>query len=121
MRPADAPQAALIYRLSGDYNPLHADPAYAKKAGFKMPILHGRCTFSIAGHAILKTLCGYDPSRLVSMQGRFASPVYPGEMIRTEMWRDGNVGVVPLHRSSARGDCAQQWQCRDSLTSEVRR
>ncbi|OGA25091.1 MAG: 3-alpha,7-alpha,12-alpha-trihydroxy-5-beta-cholest-24-enoyl-CoA hydratase [Betaproteobacteria bacterium RIFCSPLOWO2_02_FULL_67_26] len=85
------PQAALIYRLSGDYNPLHADPAYAKKAGFRMPILHGRCTFSVAGHAILKTLCGYDPSRLVAMEGRFSSPVYPGETIRTEMWRDGNV------------------------------
>jgi len=85
------PQAALIYRLSGDYNPLHADPAYAIKAGFKMPILHGRCTFSIAGHAILKTLCGYDPSRFVAMEGRFSAPVYPGETIRTEMWRDGNV------------------------------
>lgn len=85
------PQAALIYRLSGDYNPLHADPAYAKKAGFKMPILHGRCTFSIAGHAILKTLCGYDPARFIAMEGRFSSPVYPGETIRTEMWRDGNV------------------------------
>ena len=85
------PQAALIYRLSGDYNPLHADPAYAQRAGFKMPILHGRCTFSIAGHAILKTLCGYDPARFVSMQGRFSAPVYPGETIRTEMWRDGNV------------------------------
>jgi acyl dehydratase len=85
------PQAALIYRLSGDYNPLHADPAYAKKAGFRMPILHGRCTFSIAGHAILKTLCGYDPARFVAMEGRFSSPVYPGETIRTEMWRDGNV------------------------------
>jgi len=85
------PQAALIYRLSGDYNPLHADPAYAKKAGFKMPILHGRCTFSIAGHAILKTLCGYDPSRFIAMEGRFSSPVYPGETIRTEMWRDGGI------------------------------
>jgi acyl dehydratase len=85
------PQAALIYRLSGDYNPLHADPAYAKKAGFKQPILHGRCTFSIAGHAILKTLCGYDPARFVAMEGRFSSPVYPGETIRTEMWRDGNI------------------------------
>jgi acyl dehydratase len=85
------PQAALIYRLSGDYNPLHADPAYAKKAGFRMPILHGRCTFSIAGHAILKTLCGYDPARFVAMEGRFSSPVYPGETIRTEMWRDANV------------------------------
>ena len=85
------PQAALIYRLSGDYNPLHADPAYAIKAGFKMPILHGRCTFSIAGHAILKTLCGYDPSHFIAMEGRFSSPVYPGETIRTEMWRDGNI------------------------------
>jgi acyl dehydratase len=85
------PQAALIYRLSGDYNPLHADPAYAKKAGFRMPILHGRCTFSIAGHAVLKTLCGYDPARLCAMEGRFSSPVYPGETIRTEMWCDGNV------------------------------
>ncbi len=85
------PQAALIYRLSGDYNPLHADPAYAIKAGFKMPILHGRCTFSIAGHALLKTLCGYDASRFIAMEGRFSSPVYPGETIRTEMWRDGNV------------------------------
>lgn len=85
------PQAALIYRLSGDYNPLHADPAYAKQAGFKMPILHGRCTFSIAGHAILKTLCGYDPSRFIAMEGRFSSPVYPGETIRTEMWRDGGI------------------------------
>jgi len=85
------PQAALIYRLSGDYNPLHADPAYAKKAGFRMPILHGRCTFSIAGHALLKSCCGYDPARLKSMEGRFSSPVYPGEVIRTEMWLDGQI------------------------------
>jgi len=84
------PQAALIYRLSGDYNPLHADPAYAAKAGFRMPILHGRCTFSIVGHALLKTCCGYDPARFRRMEGRFSSPVYPGETIRTEMWRDGN-------------------------------
>jgi acyl dehydratase len=85
------PQAALIYRLSGDYNPLHADPAYAKKAGFKMPILHGRATFSVAGHALLKTCCSYDPSKLKSMDGRFSSPVYPGEVIRTEMWVEGNI------------------------------
>lgn len=85
------PQAALIYRLSGDYNPLHADPAYAQKAGFKMPILHGRCTFSIAGHALLRTCCGYDPARFKSMEGRFSAPVYPGETIRTEMWRSGNL------------------------------
>ena len=85
------PQAALIYRLSGDYNPLHADPEYAKKAGFKMPILHGRATFSVVGHALLKTVCGYDPAKLKSMEGRFSSPVYPGETIRTEMWIDGKI------------------------------
>lgn len=91
------PQAALIYRLSGDYNPLHADPGYAKKAGFKMPILHGRCTFSVAGHALLKACCNYDPTKLKSMEGRFSSPVYPGESIRTEIWLDG---VILSFRSS---------------------
>ena len=81
----------LFAGLSGDYNPLHADPAYARKAGFRMPILHGRCTFSVAGHAILRTYCDYDPGRFLAMEGRFSSPVYPGETIRTEMWRDGVV------------------------------
>ena len=85
------PQAALIYRLSGDYNPLHADPAYAKKAGFTMPILHGRCTFGVVGHALLKTCCAYEPAKLKSMEGRFSSPVYPGETIRTQMWADGAI------------------------------
>jgi acyl dehydratase len=83
------PQAALIYRLSGDYNPLHSDPKTAKAAGFPRPILHGLCTFGVAGHALLKTLCGYDPLRLKHIQARFSSPVYPGEIIRTEMWRRG--------------------------------
>ena len=86
---ATLPQAALIYRLSGDYNPLHAEPAYAARAGYKQPILHGRGTFSVAGHAILKTCCGYDAAKFKSMEGRFSSPVYPGETIRTEMWIDG--------------------------------
>ncbi len=88
---ATLPQAALIYRLSGDYNPLHAEPAYAAKAGYKQPILHGRGTFSVAGHAILKTCCGYDAAKFKSMEGRFSSPVYPGETIRTEMWIDGKI------------------------------
>ena len=56
-----------------------------------MPILHGRATFSVVGHALLKTVCGYDPLRLKSMEGRYSSPVYPGETIRTEMWVDGKV------------------------------
>ena len=86
---ATLPQAALIYRLSGDYNPLHAEPAYAARAGYKQPILHGRGTFSVAGHAILKTCCDYDAAKFKSMEGRFSSPVYPGETIRTEMWIDG--------------------------------
>jgi acyl dehydratase len=84
------PETALIYRLSGDYNPLHAEPAMAAKAGYKQPILHGLATFGVAGHAILKVLCGYDAARLISMSGRFSSPVYPGETIRTEIWRDGD-------------------------------
>jgi acyl dehydratase len=83
------PQAALIYRLSGDYNPLHADPEVAKAAGFPKPILHGLCTYGVAGRALLETLCGYDPARLKRMDVRFSSPVYPGETIRTEIWREG--------------------------------
>ncbi len=83
------PQAALIYRLSGDYNPLHADPRVAATAGFDRPILHGLCTYGVAGFALLKTLCGYDPRRVRRLDVRFSSPVYPGETIRTEIWRDG--------------------------------
>lgn len=85
------PQAALIYRLSGDYNPLHSDPAHAKRVGFERPILHGLCTLGVAGHALLKTCCDYDPTRLKSMEVRFSAPIYPGETIRTEMWKSGNV------------------------------
>lgn len=85
------PQAALIYRLSGDYNILHSDPQHAQKVGFPRPILHGLCTFGVAGHAMLKTLCDYDPARFKSMEARFSSPVYPGETLRTEMWKNGSV------------------------------
>jgi acyl dehydratase len=82
------PEMALIYRLSGDINPLHAEPEFAKAAGFPRPILHGLATFGVAGHAILKSVCGYDPLRLTAMAGRFSAPVYPGETIRTEIWRE---------------------------------
>jgi acyl dehydratase len=85
------PEMALLYRLSGDVNPLQADPEFAKAAGFPRPILHGLATFGIAGHAILKAVCGYDPARLSAMAGRFSAPVFPGETIRTEIWRDGDV------------------------------
>ena len=86
---ATRPEMALIYRLSGDYNPLHSDPAAARAAGYPRPILHGLGTFGVSGHAVLKTMCGYDPARLISFGCRFSAPVFPGETIRTEMWRDG--------------------------------
>jgi acyl dehydratase len=83
------PNSPLIYRLSGDRNPLHADPEAAARGGFKMPILHGLLTFGVAGRALVASPCGGDPARLKSMQVRFSSPVYPGETIRTELWPDG--------------------------------
>ncbi|GAA4414906.1 MaoC/PaaZ C-terminal domain-containing protein [Quisquiliibacterium transsilvanicum] len=84
------PQAALIYRLCADQNPLHADPKVARAAGFPRPILHGLASFGVAGHAIIKTCCDYDPARLKSIGLRFSGPVFPGETLRTEMWRQGN-------------------------------
>lgn len=85
------PEAALLYRLSGDPNPLHSDPDMARAAGFERPILHGLATFGVAGHALLRTMCDYVPERLTAMSGRFSAPVYPGETIRTQMWRDADV------------------------------
>ena len=97
-RPADAvcdlatlAQAALIYRLSGDLNPLHVDPAVAAGAGFARPILHGMCTMGIACHAALKSVLDYDPASVRGMRCRFTAPVLPGETVRTELWRDGAV------------------------------
>ncbi|MEI6724301.1 MAG: MaoC/PaaZ C-terminal domain-containing protein, partial [Betaproteobacteria bacterium] len=86
---ATLPQAALIYRLSGDYNPFHVDPEMARQGGFPRPILHGRCTFGIAGRAIVREICAGDERRLRKMEARFSSPVFPGETIRTEMWKEG--------------------------------
>lgn len=83
------PDQALIYRLSGDRNPLHSDPWFAALAGFDRPILHGLCTYGFTGRALLHTLCDSDPARFRSMEGRFASPVYPGEDLTVEMWRLG--------------------------------
>ena len=84
------PGQALIYRLSGDYNPLHADPEVATGAGFKQPILHGLSTLGVASWSITAALADGDPAALTHLQLRFSSPVYPGETIRTEMWRDGS-------------------------------
>lgn len=87
------PAAALIYRLSGDPNPLHADPAVARKAGFERPILHGLCTYGVACQSLVRALCDFDAARLRGMRARFTRPVFPGETIRTHWWveRDGAV------------------------------
>jgi acyl dehydratase len=84
-------QMALLYRLSGDYNILHADPAVAKKAGFEAPILHGLATYGVVAHSLLKVLKVKDSTQMKSFAVRFSAPVYPGETIRTDVWIDGNV------------------------------
>jgi acyl dehydratase len=83
-------QSALIYRLSGDYNPIHADPKAATKAGFEAPILHGLCTFGVATRALLSTFANDAPERLKSLSVRFSRPVFPGETIKTEFFGAGN-------------------------------
>lgn len=86
-------RAALIYRLSGDLNPLHAEPAVARQAGFERPILHGLATYGVVGHAVVKHLCDNDPVRMKSLKGRFSAPVFPGECIQVSLWR-GPGGVA---------------------------
>jgi len=83
------PEQAVIYRLSADRNPLHIDPEIAKAAGYPRPILHGLGTFGVVGHALLKSAWDYDPTRVKCFGGRFSSPVFPGETIRTEIWPQG--------------------------------
>jgi acyl dehydratase len=83
------PQQALLYRLCADRNPLHSEPAVARKAGFPRPILHGLGTYGVACHAMLATLCDYDPARLKRLSVRFSSPVFPGETIRFEIYESG--------------------------------
>ena len=84
------PEAALIYRLSGDINPLHSDPEVAARAGFARPILHGLATYGVACHGLIKGYCGYDPARLKSISARFSAPTYPGDLIRLECWQQGD-------------------------------
>lgn len=82
------PDAALLYRLNGDGNPLHADPAVARSAGFDRPILHGLCSFGIAGWALLRTLCDAKPDGFGAMRARFSAPAYPGDTLETRIWDD---------------------------------
>jgi len=93
-RPADvsvpiysALNQALIYRLAGDYNPLHVDPEVARRAGFDRPILHGLCAYGMVGRTLIKLLCGDDPSRTRRLNVRFSSPVYPGESLHIAIWK----------------------------------
>ncbi len=88
-----SPDQALVYRLSGDRNPLHSDPAFAAMGGFDRPILHGLCTYGFTGRALLHTLCDSDPARFAHVEGRFASPVFPGEALTVSMWEVDGVAI----------------------------
>ena len=89
-----SPDQALVYRLSGDRNPLHSDPSFAAMGGFERPILHGLCTYGFTGRALLHTLCDGDPARFAHIEGRFTSPVLPGEALTVSMWElDGGDAV----------------------------
>jgi acyl dehydratase len=96
------PDQALVYRLCGDRNPLHSDPEFASRAGFPRPILHGMCTYGITCRAVLQTYADYDPSAFKKHAARFSSPVFPGETVTVDLWKDGHV-VSFEARVKARG------------------
>ena len=97
------PNQALLYRLSGDMNPLHADPNFAKMAGYDVPILHGLCTYGHAGRAVLQAYCNNDASRLKAFEVRFSGVVFPGETITTDMWQVAP-GKIVLTAKTERGE-----------------
>lgn len=92
------PEQALYYRLNGDDNPLHADPDVARRAGFERPILHGLCTLATSFQALFEVLADYRSDLLQALQVRFSAPVYPGETIRTEIWKDGSFRARVVER-----------------------
>lgn len=100
---ATRPETALIYRLSGDVNPLHADPDIAAKAGFDRPILHGLCTYGMGARAVIEKVLGHDAARLKRLAVRFTSPVWPGETVRYELWREGGALLRLRASVDARG------------------
>jgi acyl dehydratase len=91
-----APTQALLYRLSGDYNPLHADPEYAAKVGFDRPILHGLCTFGYAGRSVVSQVCGGDPDRVATLRGQFSNPVFPGDTLVVRGWNQGERVILSV-------------------------
>lgn len=107
---ATLPRQALIYRLSGDWNPLHADPSIARQAGFDRPILHGLCTKGIACRALVREYCGNDPARLGTMFVRFTKPVFPGETIRIDSFEEAN-GVVRFRAVAVERDAIVLDRC----------
>jgi len=98
------PEQALIYRLSGDRNPLHSDPGFAARGGFDRPILHGLCTYGFTGRALLHAVCGGDPGRFRAMSGRFTHPVLPGERLMVSIWLPADGGEeAPFQAATGEG------------------
>jgi acyl dehydratase len=97
---------ALLYRLSGDRNPLHSDPAFAKRAGFDRPILHGLCTYGFTGRGLLHTVCGSDPARFGAMRARFSKPTMPGDTLTISVWdiADRAAGAYRFRTETQRGE-----------------
>ena len=100
-RPPDAieelktlPNQAQIYRISGDYNPLHVDPEMAQMSGFKAPILHGLCSLGFSARGVLRAFAGNDPARFKALKLRFSKPVMPGQTLIVEMWNTGENRIV---------------------------
>ncbi len=93
------PDQALLYRLSGDRNPLHSDKTFSDVGGFPKPILHGLCTYGFTGRALLSSLCGNDPARFKAMEGRFSSPVLPGEALTIKIWTGEDAGKTAIFQT----------------------
>jgi acyl dehydratase len=100
------PDQALLYRLSGDRNPLHSDPTFAKRAGFDSPILHGLCTYGFTGRALLHSVCGSDPARFGAMRARFSKPTMPGDALTVSLWDIGDrvPGAYRFRTETQRGE-----------------
>jgi 3-hydroxyacyl-CoA dehydrogenase/3a,7a,12a-trihydroxy-5b-cholest-24-enoyl-CoA hydratase len=97
------PQQAAIYRLSGDRNPLHIEPNFAKMAGYDRPILHGLCSFGHVARAVIQKFCGGDPDRLKELEVRFVGVVFPGDTLITEMWKESDTRLL-LQAKTQRGE-----------------